>query len=57
MRHRDRDIGRGRGRFLAGSGMDSIPRLGSCPELKADAQPLNHPGVPVFICLQAGLVN
>ena len=22
--------------------------LGSCPEPKADAQPLSHPGVPIF---------
>ena len=21
---------------------------GSCPEIKADAQPLSHPGVPIF---------
>ena len=25
---------------------------GSCPELKADAQPLSHPGVPSPICLK-----
>ena len=25
---------------------DLISGLGSCPEPKADAQPLNHPGVP-----------
>ena len=44
---RARDIGRGRSRLLAGSLMwDWIPKLGSCPELKADGQPLNHPGVP-----------
>ena len=22
--------------------------LGSCPELKADTQPLSHPGIPFF---------
>ena len=25
---------------------DSIPRLGSCPEPKADAHPLSHPDIP-----------
>ena len=24
-----------------------IPGLGSCPEPKADTQPLSHPGVPI----------
>ena len=43
--HRVRDIGTGRSRLPTGSLMqDSIP--GSQPELKADAQPLSHPGVP-----------
>ena len=23
--------------------------LGSCPEPKADAQPLSHPGIPIFL--------
>ena len=47
---RDRDIGRGRKSRLhpcrePNVGLD--PRtLGSCPELKADAQPLSHPGAP-----------
>ena len=36
-----------RSRLLAGSPRwDSILGPGSCPELKADAQPLSHPGVP-----------
>ena len=50
-RERGRDTGRGRSRLHAGSLMwDSIPGLqGSCPEPKADAQPLSHPGVPGFI--------
>ena len=49
-RHREReaDTGRGRRRLHAESLMrDSIPGpLGSCPEPKADAQPLSHPGAP-----------
>ena len=46
-----RDTGRERSRVPAGSLMwDTIPGLwGSCHEPKADAQPLSHPGVPVFI--------
>ncbi|CAD7685747.1 unnamed protein product [Nyctereutes procyonoides] len=45
-RERDRDTGRRRSRLLTGSLMwDSIP--GSHPELKADAQLLSYPGVPV----------
>ena len=44
---RDRDIGRGRSKLLSGSLMqDSIIEPGSHPELKADTQPLSHPGVP-----------
>ena len=44
---RGRDIGGGRSRLLAGSLLqDSIPRLGSHPEPKADDQPLSHLGVP-----------
>ena len=40
---RGRDIGRGRSRLLMGSQMrDSILDLGSCPERKADAEPLSH---------------
>ena len=27
---------------------DSIPGPGSCPDPKADAQPLSHPGVPTI---------
>ena len=46
---RDRNLGRGRSRLYAGSPMwDSIPKLGSCPEPKTDAQPLGHPGVPLW---------
>ena len=38
-----------RGRLLTGSWMqDSIPDPGSCPEPKADAQQLSHPGCPSF---------
>ena len=51
MRHteRDRDIGRGRSRLPAGSPRgDSIPGLGSHPELKADAKP----GVPRMVFLE-----
>ena len=47
---RGRHIGRGRSRFPVGSlvgGLDpGTP--GSYPELKAGAQPLSHPGVPLF---------
>ena len=46
-KERDRDTGRGRSRLHAGSPMwDLIPKPGSRPELKADAQPLSHPGGP-----------
>ena len=51
MRHkkRGRDIDRGRSKLLTGSPMqDSTLDLGSCPELKADAQPLSHPGMLWF---------
>ena len=43
-----RDIGRGRSMLPVGSPMGVLePRtLGSLPELKADAQPLSHPGDP-----------
>ena len=41
-----RDIGRGRSRLLEGSLMwDLTSGSGSRPELKADTQPLSHPGV------------
>ena len=51
---RGRDTGRGRNRLLAGTLLwNSIPGAwdhalspGSCPEPKADAQPLSHPGIP-----------
>ena len=44
---KEADTGRGRSRLLTGSLMwNSIPRSGSLPVLKADVQPLNHPGVP-----------
>ena len=40
-----RDIGKGRSRLPLGSLMRNwIP--GSCPELKTNAQPLSHPGLP-----------
>ena len=44
---RGRDISRGRSRLLAEQGADvglDPVTLGSCPELKADAQPPSHPG-------------
>ena len=45
---RGRGVGRGRSRLLTGNLMwDSIPRPGSRPGQKADAQPLSHPGIPV----------
>ena len=48
--HRGRDTGRGRSRLLARTlmvGLDpSTP--GSRPELKTDAQPLSHPGAPIY---------
>ena len=31
------------------------PDSGSCPELKADAQPLSHPGVPEYDNLKEGV--
>ena len=45
---RQADTGRGRSRLPAGNPMwDWIPGpWGSHPGLKADAQPLSHPGVP-----------
>ena len=47
-RERVRDIGRGERQAPCrkpDAGLN--PRtLGSCPEAKADAQPLSHPGVP-----------
>ena len=47
MRERGRDTGRGRSRLHAGSGTWDSSRIpASCPEPKADAQPLSHPGVP-----------
>ena len=30
---------------------------GSCPELKADTQPLSHPGTPTVMCLNVGLYH
>ena len=49
---------------LPGSHWDSIPGLpGSRPELKADAQPLSHPGVPILYafsincCFNRKIVN
>ena len=47
-RERGRDTGRGRSRIPAGSPMwDLIPGpRDPHPELKADAQPLSHPGTP-----------
>ena len=48
---RDRDIDRGRSRLLTGSPMwDLILGPGTCPDQKADAQSLSHPGVPAFLC-------
>ena len=41
---RGRNIGRGRHRLQAGSPIRLDPRTpGSCPERKANAQPLSHP--------------
>ena len=46
-RERGRDTGRGRSRLPAGSLMQDGSRTpGSCPEPKADAQPLSYPGIP-----------
>ena len=51
---RGRDTGRERSRLLAGSPMqDSKPELQDhAPELKADTQPLSHPGVPLQVLLR-----
>ena len=47
-RERGRDIGRRRSRLHAGSPMwDLILDSRTHPELKADAPPLSHPGVPL----------
>ena len=47
---RGRDTGRGRSRLHAGSRTwDSSQIAASCPEPKADAEPLSHPGVPYHI--------
>ena len=57
-RGRGRDIGRGRSSCREPNvGLD--PRtLGSCPEQKADAQPLSHPGIlMVLICCLAPLLS
>ena len=41
---------RGRSQLLTGSLIqDSIPGPRSCPEPKADAQPLSHPSIPICI--------
>ena len=48
-RHRDTGRGRGRSRLFGEPDAGLDPRIrGSCPEPKADAQPLSHPGVPDF---------
>ena len=57
---RDRDIGRGRSRFPAGSLVQDLilGPPGSHPEPRADAQPLSHPGAPLgphFLLLSAFL--
>ena len=61
IEERGRDTGRGRSRLHAREpdvGLDS-GTPGSCPEPKADAQPLSHPGVPTasFRTLFLVLVN
>ena len=61
-RERGRDIGRGKegeSDFLQGAQCETHPEnLGSCPELKADAQPLSHPDVPNSVILShPGLWN
>ena len=45
-RERGKDIGRGRLTLQGAQCETRSWALGSHPELKADAQPLNHPGVP-----------
>ena len=53
---RGRDMDRGRSRLPARSPMwDLISGQGSCPESTAGAQPLSHPGIPIFasfLCLK-----
>ena len=53
MTPRGRDTGSGRSRLPAGSSTQGLePRtLESCPKVKADAQPLSHPGVPGTVVL------
>ena len=53
-KERGRDKDRGSSRPLAGSLMqNSIPRLGSHPEPKANAQPLSYPGIPKGFCFHS----
>ena len=55
---READIDREGSRLLIEPdvGLDSRT-LGSCPEPKADAQPLSHPGVPRLTLLRASSVE
>ena len=47
-----RDIGRGRSRLPEGVRHGPDTRTpGSQPVLKADAQPLSHPGIPLYLNL------
>ena len=51
---RDTERGRERSRLLTGSLMwDLIPKLGSSPEPKAEAQPLSHPAIQAFLLKSA----
>ena len=51
---RGRGTGRGRSRLPAGrTNAELDPRTpGSCPEPKADAQPLSHPGAPLGVFIR-----
>ena len=45
---RGRDTGRGRSRLHAGTDVGLDPTTpGSCPEPKAEVQPLSHPAIPI----------
>ena len=45
-----REIGRGRSSLSTGNPMwDSDPRTPRLPELKANAQPISHPGIPTIL--------
>ena len=59
LRERPRDIGRGRSKAPCGEPNAGLNEgtAGSCAELKANAQPRSHPGVPKLLLLYFFIVN